>query len=303
SLHRHATSKITSADDLARVVSLGFRGEALPSIASVSRMQLSTGIENGLRHVFRIDGGTLLPVISSSGPQGTEITVEDLFFNTPARLKFLKSDTTELANCLEILYRYALGYPSVSFVVTHNGQQAVTTSGSGDVYEAVSEIWGREAARSLAETQTETSGIRIYGLVSPPHFTKPNRAFQYFFVNGRPVRSKTLYAALDQAYRDPTPERRYPVVVLMLEIDAARVDVNVSPTKSEVKFQQEGAAFDAIRYAVRSALMEHGMVPDAANISLANTAMGFQNLSPLPPSPPAQSSAGEGAAVFHLSFL
>jgi len=272
-LQRHATSKISTVEDLAKVLSLGFRGEALPSIASVSRMTVSTATENGLRHVLTIDGGDLAPLATSSGPQGTEICVEDLFFNTPARLKFLKSDTTELGACLEHLYKYALGYPKVSFNVTHNAQHVLTTSGSGDLLQSVSEIWGPETARSLAETESATAGIFVRGLVSPPHFTKPTRAFQYFFVNGRPVRSKTLYAALDQAYRDLTPERRYPVVVLNLEIDADRVDVNVSPTKSEVKFQQEGAAFDAIRYAVRSALMEHGMVPDATKVSQANEAL------------------------------
>lgn len=272
-LQRHATSKITSADDLAKVLSLGFRGEALPSIASVSRMTVSTGTENGVRHVLEIHGGDRLPITTASGPQGTEICVEDLFYNTPARLKFLKSDTTELGACLEHLYKYALGYPRVSFNVRHNAQPAINTSGSGDLLQAVAEIWGPETARSLAETESATAGIFVRGLVSPPHFTKPTRAFQYFFVNGRPVRSKTLYASLDQAYRDLTPERRYPVVILNLQLDADRVDVNVSPTKSEVKFQQEGAAFDAIRYAVRSALMEHGMVPDATKISLTNEAL------------------------------
>ncbi len=272
-LQRHATSKITSAEDLAKVLSLGFRGEALPSIASVSRMTVSTGTENGLRHVLQIHGGELAPITTTSGPQGSEICVEDLFYNTPARLKFLKSDTTELGACLEHLYKYALGYPQVSFNVRHNSQAAINTSGSGDLLQAVSEIWGPETARSLAETESATAGILVRGLVSPPHFTKPTRAFQYFFVNGRPVRSKTLYASLDQAYRDLTPERRYPVVILNLQLDADRVDVNVSPTKSEVKFQQEGAAFDAIRYAVRSALMEHGMVPDATRITLTNEAL------------------------------
>jgi DNA mismatch repair protein MutL len=272
-LQRHATSKISTAEDLATVVSLGFRGEALPSIASVSHMTLSTGTSDGLRHVFRIDGGTISPIVSASGPQGTDISVEDLFFNTPARLKFLKSDTTELGAVLEYLYKYALGYPSVAFQVTHNGQPALATTGSGDLLEAVAEIWGRETARSLAETESSTAGIFVRGLISPPHFTKPTRAFQYFFVNGRPVKSRTLFASLDQAYRDLTPEKRYPLVVLMLEIDASRVDINVSPTKSEVKFQQEGAAFDAIRYAVRTALMQHGMVPDATKISLANEAL------------------------------
>lgn len=277
-LQRHATSKISSADDLAVVMSLGFRGEAIPSIASVSRMTLSTGVSDGLRTVIRVEGGSIAVPVGASGPKGTDVIVEDLFYNTPARLKFLKSDTTELGACLEGLYRYALGYPAVSFAVTHNGQSAIATSGSGDLLEAMAEIWGREAARSVAETETETSGIRVRGLVSPPHFTKPTRAFQYFFVNGRPVRSKTLFAALDQAYRDLTPERRYPVVILKLELDTAKVDVNVSPTKSEVKFQLEGQAFDAIRYAVRSALMEHGMVPDASKIAAANEALGATRL-------------------------
>jgi DNA mismatch repair protein MutL len=299
-LQRHATSKISTAEDLAHVISLGFRGEALPSIASVSRMSVSTGIENGLRHVLRIEGGTQLPPATSAGPQGTEITVDDLFFNTPARLKFLKSDTTELGACLEHLYKYALGYPTVAFAVTHNGQPAIATSGSGDLLQAVSEIWGPETARSLAETESATAGIFVRGLVSPPHFTKPTRAFQYFFVNGRPVRSKTLYASLDQAYRDLTPERRYPVVILNLQVDAERVDVNVSPTKSEVKFQQEGAAFDAIRYAVRSALMEHGMVPDATKLSQTNEALNasrspeFQFTTPL---------AAPQAGINELAFL
>jgi DNA mismatch repair protein MutL len=272
-LQRHATSKIGTIEDLSKVLSLGFRGEALPSIGSVSKMTVSTGIENGVRNVLSIDGGKLAPMTVSSGPQGTEICVEDLFFNTPARLKFLKSDTTELGACLEHLYKYALGYPAIGFSVTHNGQHAISTSGSGDLLQAVSEIWGPETARSLAETESTTAGIFVRGLVSPPHFTKPTRAFQYFFVNGRPVRSKTLYAALDQAYRDLTPERRYPVVILNLQLDPDRVDINVSPTKSEVKFQQEGAAFDAMRYAVRSALMEHGMVPDATKVSQANEAI------------------------------
>jgi DNA mismatch repair protein MutL len=195
-----------------------------------------------------------------------------------------------------------MGYPLVSFHVTHNGQPAITTTGSGDLMEAVAEIWGRDTARSLAEAETSTAGITVRGLVSPPHFTKPTRAFQYFFVNGRPVRSKTLYAALDQAYRDLTPEKRYPVVILDLRIAAGLVDVNVSPTKSEVKFQREGAAFDAIRYAVRTALMEHGMVPDATKISLANEALGASRASEFQLNFP-QSLGGGLAGINELSFL
>jgi DNA mismatch repair protein MutL len=275
-LQRHATSKISSADDLMSVATLGFRGEALPSIASVSRMTLCSGSEDGLRHVLRVEGGDVAPSAGVGGPRGTEVRVEDLFFNTPARLKFLKSDSTELGACLEHLSKYAIGYPSVSFTVTHNGQQALTTTGSGDLLQAISEVWGRETARALAEIDCEAAGLHVRGFVSPPHVTRPTRAYQYVFVNGRPVRSRTLMAALDQAFRDLTPEKRYPVVVLHLSVDADRVDVNVSPTKSEVKFQHEGSAFDAIRYSIRSGLMEHGMMPSASGVAVVNEALAAQ---------------------------
>lgn len=272
-LQRHATSKISSADDLLGVVSLGFRGEALPSIASVSRLTLSTAEVDGLRQVLHVEGGACREPVAQAGPKGTEIRIEDLFYNTPARLKFLKSDTTELAACLEGLMRYAVGYPSVALSVTHNGQSALKTSGSGDPLEAVADVWGREVARSLAEVDTTVAGLRVRGFVSAPHMTRPTRAYQYVFVNGRPVRSRTLTAALDQAYRDLTPDKRYPAIILFMEVDPARVDVNVSPTKSEVRFQQEGQAFDALRYSIRSALTEHGMMPSAEGIAAANEAL------------------------------
>ncbi len=272
-LQRHATSKITSADDLLEVRSLGFRGEALPSIASVSRMTLATGTADGARVVLRIEGGEVAPPARGAGPKGTEVRVEDLFFNTPARLKFLKSDTTELGQCLEVVSRHALGHPEVAFTVTHNGQEVMRTAGSGDLLEAIAGVWGREVARALAEVDATTGGMRTHGFVSPPHVTRPTRAYQFVFVNGRPVRSRTLVASLDQAFRDLTPERRYPVVCLCIDVDPARVDVNVAPTKSEVKFQHEGQAFDAVRYAIRSALMEHGMMPHATGVAAANVAL------------------------------
>ncbi len=270
-LQRHATSKISTVDDLLTVHTLGFRGEAVPSIASVSHFTLSTADADGARTVLRLEGGTVVADTKTSGPRGTEITVEDLFYNTPARLKFLKSDSTELSAILEHIMRYAMANPGVAFTVTHNGQAAMSTTGSGDLHQTIAEVWGRETAKGLAEAELSNPGIRVYGFLSPPHMTRPTRAYQYVYVNGRPVRSRTLTAALDQAYRDLTPERRYPVIVLMVEIDPARVDINVSPTKSEVKFQSEGQAFDAIRTAIRSALMEHGMMPDAAQVFAANS--------------------------------
>lgn len=272
-LQRHATSKITGVDDLLAVGTLGFRGEALPSIASVSRMTLTTTEHDGLRTAIRVTGGEIQPIAGAAGPRGTEIVVEDLFFNTPARLKFLKSDTTELGQALEHVSRYAIAYPHVRFTLIHNGQLAIRTDGAGDMREAIANVWNRDLARSLAEVDFAAAGMRATGFVSPPHITKPNRTYQFVYVNGRPVRTRTLTAALDQAFRDITPERRYPIVILQLEVDPERVDVNVSPTKSEVKFQHEGQAFDAIRLAVKSALMDHGMMPNAAAIATANEAI------------------------------
>lgn len=271
-LQRHATSKITSVDDLLTVMSLGFRGEAVPSIASVSRFGLSTGTEDGQRTELRVEGGEIVSERTTAGPRGTEVTVEDLFYNTPARLKFLKSDSSELSAILEHLSRHAIAVPGVAFFVTHNGQTALSTTGSGDRFVALSEVWGRDMARGLAEVAFEIGGLAVRGMCSPPYMTRPTRAYQYVYVNGRPVRSRTLTAALDQAYRDLTPEKRYPAVALFLDIDPARVDINVSPTKSEVKFQSEGLMFDAIRSAIRGALLEHGMMPNASAIALANEA-------------------------------
>ena len=272
-VQRHATSKIDSIDDLMNVHTLGFRGEALPSIASVSRMTLCTSETDGARTVLQIEGGEIRKPNKLPGPKGTEIRVEDLFYNTPARLKFLKSDTTELGQCLDVVSKYAIAYPHVSFYLEHNGQRALRSPGTGDMLEAIAEVWGREMARSLAEVDTEVGGMRIRGFVSPPHINRPTRAYQYLFVNGRPVRTRSLTAAMDQAYRDLTPERRYPVIALLVDVDPVRVDVNVSPTKSEVKFQQEGQAFDSIRIAIKSALMHHGMMPNAEGVAAANEAL------------------------------
>lgn len=270
---RHATSKIQSVDDLQALHSLGFRGEAVPSIASVSRMTLKTAAEDGPRTVISSEGGQLRELRPESGPKGTEFTVEDLFFNTPARLKFLKSDTTELGQMVDVVGRYAMAYPDVSFLLTHNGQEAIRTTGDGDTLNAIAEVWGRDLARALAEVRTELGGLHVTGFISPPHVTKPNRAYQTVFVNGRPVRTRTLTTALDVAYRDITPERRYPVLFLKIEIDPDLVDVNVSPTKTEVKFQREGAAFEALRIAIKQSLLEHGMMPSVRAVSDTNEAI------------------------------
>ena len=273
-LLRHATSKITGFDDLYRVKSFGFRGEALPSIASVSRMKLSTGVEDGLRHVLQIDFGKIAETSKASGPKGTEIVIEDLFFNTPARLKFLKSNATELAACVDVVSRYIVAYPKVAFRLIHASKELLMSSGNGELLAAVAEIWGQEVALNLAQVECVLGGIKVYGFVSPPHLTRPTRAYQWMFVNERPIKSKTLMAAFDRAYRLLTPEKRFPFVLLMLEIDPALVDVNVSPTKSEVKFQNEPQIFEVVRHAIKSSLMEHGMIPEGADMAQSSGSMG-----------------------------
>ncbi|MCW5938182.1 MAG: DNA mismatch repair endonuclease MutL [Fimbriimonadaceae bacterium] len=276
-LQRHATSKIRSVEDLDQVSTLGFRGEALPSIASVSRTLVASGTEDGVRWTVEAQDGVVSPPSPGPGPAGTTVRVEALFYNTPARLKFLKSDATELAACLDVVSRAALARPDVAFTATHNGTTLVRTSGSGDLSTAVSEVWGADAARALAPVDRFNGSARVRGFVSPPHFTKPTRSQQWFFVNGRPVRSRTLQAALDQAFRSLTPERRYPLAVLLVDIDPAEVDVNVSPTKSEVRFRREGGVFDAVRGGVLSALLETGMVPHAEGLAAANAALAAQS--------------------------
>lgn len=269
-LQRHATSKIRSAADLLRVTSLGFRGEAVPSIASVSRMTTSTGTGSEGRIRLQVDFGKLASREMTSGPKGTDIEVHDLFGNTPARLKFLKSDNSEAAAIAEVVSRYAMAHPDVAFCLRFGAHVSLATPGSGDLLDSLAQVWGADFARSLAEIDETTWGVRVQGFVAPPHVNKPGRTHQLFFVNGRPVRSKTLYAAVDAAYRSLTPERRYAAASLHLSIDPADVDINVSPTKSEVKFQREGQVFDAVRLALKGGLIDHGLMPSAEHAFVAS---------------------------------
>jgi DNA mismatch repair protein MutL len=211
-LQRHATSKIQTDADLLRIQTMGFRGEALPSIAAVSRLELITRAfeeEIGTRVVAT--GGEIQSVEEVGAPIGTTVTVRDLFYNVPARLKFLKTVPTELGHILETVTRYAFAYPDVSFRLVHERQELLFTPGTGDRLAAVAAVWGRETVRSMVEVDYERDGIHVYGLIAPPHQTRPTRQHQYFYVNRRPVRNKTLTAALDEAYRSLTPEKRYPL--------------------------------------------------------------------------------------------
>jgi DNA mismatch repair protein MutL len=263
-LQRHATSKIASDADLTRIATLGFRGEALPSIASVSRMEILTRAfeEDTGTHIV-VEGGEVKTVEEVGAPIGTTVTVRDLFYNVPARLKFLKSVPTELGHIIETVTRYAFAYPDVSFRLVHERQELIFTPGNGDLLTAAASIWGRETVQRMVQVDYERDGIRVWGLIAPPHQTRPTRQHQYFFVNLRPVRNKTLTAALDEAYKTLTPEKRYPACILLVGIDPRQVDVNVHPAKIEVRFQREQAVFEAVVNAIRAALLQHGMIPSA----------------------------------------
>ena len=282
-LQRHATSKIRSAADLLSVCSLGFRGEAVPSIASVSRMTITTGtgVEGRIR--LQVDYGKLVERQMLAGPAGTDIEVRELFGNTPARLKFMKSDASESAAIAEVVSRYATAHPDVAISLSFGDHTSISTPGTGDLLDSLAQVWGMDFARALAEIDHTMHGVRVQGFVGPPHVNKPGRSHQLFFVNGRPVRSKTLYASVDAAYRSLTPERRYAATALHLSIDPADIDVNVSPTKHEVKFHREGAVFDAVRVALKGGLVEHGMMPSAEHAFVASEGLAETALLPAAP--------------------
>jgi DNA mismatch repair protein MutL len=264
SIQRHATSKIRSAEDLHAILTLGFRGEALPSIAAVSRFELLTKraeIDTGMR--LLVENGQVVEAEECAARNGTSVTVRDLFYNTPARLKFLKSTATELSHITELITRFALAFPEISFRLLHNGQEIFASQGSSDPRHALLAVFGRDVARELRTIDYTEGQLRITGFVSPPHRTRPTRAMQSFFVNRRLVRHRVLTKALDDAYRTLTPEGRHPIAAIFIGAPAYSVDVNVHPAKAEVKFAHEGEVYHAVLNAVRQTLLQQGMMPSA----------------------------------------
>lgn len=256
-LQRHATSKLRSAEDLFDIRTLGFRGEALPSIAAVSEMEILTrpaDAEEGSR--TRIEGGLVREQVAAPATVGSQITIRRLFFNVPVREKFMRSDVAESGHITEWLQRLALSHSNVTFRLVHDGREALLCPGSQEPLNAVVSILGRGVARDLirvAPSEAET-GIQVSGFVGRPTLTRSSRTLQHVYVNGRAVRSPVVTRALDEAFRSTMPSGRYPVVVLFLQIPAGEVDVNVHPAKTEVRFQDEGAIHQAAKHAVLAAL-------------------------------------------------
>lgn len=251
----HATSKISKKDDLNSIATLGFRGEAMASISAVSKVELLTKAENeeiGTR--YEIAGGEELEFDDAGCPNGTTIVVRDIFFNTPARMKFLKKDVTEGNQVAGIVDRMAISHPEISFRFIRDGKQVLITSGNGDLKSTVYSVLGKEMSDSLMSVDYSFNDMRITGFVSKPTASRKSRAGQYFYINNRIVKSKTAMAALEQAYKNTIMVGRFPACVLNIKLNPAQVDVNVHPAKTEVRFANEKPIFDLVYYAVKTAI-------------------------------------------------
>ena len=251
---RHATSKIANGDDLENILTLGFRGEALYSIAAVSNLTIYTAHEGEMGTVMEISGGACSAPEEAGCPKGTTITVKNLFFNTPARMKFLKKDSSEAGAVEDILRKIALAKPYISFKLISGGKEVFFTPGDGNLKNAVWSVLGKDIARGMEEVLYEESGIKVSGLCGKAETTRGNRNGQIFFVNGRCVTNKNFSFSLGEAYKGRIMTGRFPVAVLNIEIEPALCDVNVHPTKLEVKFADDRAVCGAIYWGVKNAL-------------------------------------------------
>ncbi|MEE9239841.1 MAG: DNA mismatch repair endonuclease MutL [bacterium] len=253
---RHATSKIATEADLRRVETLGFRGEALPSIAAVGKVVLTTRLRGEpLGTEVRIQGGQLTRAIEMGAPEGTEIDVRSLFYNVPARRKFLKTKATELARCVEVVQRAAMAHPETAFTLHHGGRSFFELEAAPDRLQRASGLLGKDALPHLIELPgARPDGLRLSGWVGAPTLTRSNRDGQFFFVNGRPVRDRLLIHATSEAYRSFLPHGRHPVFALFLDVPPEEVDVNVHPSKEEVRFRKGSLVHDGLRDSVASLL-------------------------------------------------
>ena len=251
---RHATSKIRNKDDLAAISTLGFRGEALAAISAVSRIDLLTKAADTPGVSLHLEAGQITQEAPAGCPEGTTILVRDLFYNTPARMKFMKSDQAEASAVFLAVQQQALAHPEIAFRFLKDGQEQLSTAGSGDRMAAIYTVFGREIANNMIEVKGSWEQFTVRGFVTKPTCTRGNRSYQYFFVNSRFIKSRMLSAALEEAYKNQLMVGRFPVCVLEIDLPVQAVDVNVHPAKTEVKFLSERGAFDAVHYAVLSAL-------------------------------------------------
>ncbi len=259
---RHATSKIYKDDDLFFIDTLGFRGEALPSIASVSRVELKTSDEIEGTHII-MEGGGILVEESSPLKKGTSIKVTNLFYNTPARLKYLKSEASELASCTSFVERLALSHPSISFTLNHENHLVVKTSGSGDLLKAIHEIYGVSVSTKMLEVKASNDDFDLYGYVCKPEILKSNRNHMITFVNDRVVKNYDINKAINDAYYTYKPDIKYPIVILKINTDPTLIDVNIHPTKQDIKLSKMDVLTDLILKTIKDVLYKNLLIPNA----------------------------------------
>ncbi len=263
SILRHATSKISDADDLSHISTLGFRGEALAAISSVSKIRIfSKPRESIMGAVLTAEGGEVIDITETGCADGTTVVVEDLFYNVPARRKFLKKDTTEAVAVGSLVEKIALSRPDIAIKYICDGETKFFTAGDGKLYSAIYAVFGRDTASRSLEVDRSADGVRVSGYISEPDLFKSNRNMENFFINGRYVKSKTAIAAVEQAYKTLIPSDKFPFCVLNIDISPAAVDVNVHPAKLEVKFTNERIIFESVYYAVKSALEASSVRPE-----------------------------------------
>lgn len=253
----HATSKLRSDEDLFSIDTLGFRGEALPSIGAISQTRIISRTKDALiGSEIQIEGGNLGQIKEKGAPEGTQIDVRNLFYNIPVRRKFLKSTQTEMAHISEMVTRFALSYPNIHFTTIHNGKNVLIFPTAKNLKERINTIFGKEISENLLEINLKEPDISIYGYILPPTHNRPNTKMQFIFLNGRYIRDNIIFHAINAAYRNLLMSRRSPIVFLLLQIDSREVDVNVHPTKIEVRFKNTGLIHDQLYATIRSALMQ-----------------------------------------------
>ena len=260
---RHSTSKIREASDLSTIVSLGFRGEALASIAAVAMVEVITKTEGdttGARYI--IEGGEEKAFESIGCPTGTTFLIKDLFYNTPARLKFMKTPSTELGYVADLMSRLAMGNPTISFKFISNGKVRLQTSGKDKLKDCVYNVYGKDVARNLIAIKGSLPGMWVSGFIGKPHISRGNRTYENYFLNGRYIKSKVVEKAIEDAFKAKLMLHRYPFVAFHIHVESEDVDVNVHPTKMEVRFMKEKDVYDLIFRTLDSALNGRSMIPE-----------------------------------------
>ena len=266
---RHATSKIRKADDLETVTSMGFRGEALASIAAISHVELiSKTADNEIGKKIEVKGGNIINVEDAGCSQGTTITITDLFYNTPVRYKFLKKDFTEAGYIEDVITRIALVHPEISLKLINSGKVIIQTSGNGDMKSVIYSIYGKDIAENIIQVNYDYEDIKITGVIGKPVIARSNRSNQLFFVNKRYIKDKTLTSAAEQGYKGLLTIGKYGFLVLNMEMNPQKVDVNVHPAKLEVRFEDENKVFKAIYHAIKDSLLKEDLIPDKTKIEL-----------------------------------